>query len=76
MNLQIRENTWDRVFDDFGFKIKRRAYDVTSYYNKEKDVWAQVDERLLTLEVGEVHLNYSVRELITELTKYRDEQGN
>lgn len=68
MNLKI-QNTFDRVFYDNGFKIKRRAYDVTSYYNKEKDMWGQLDERLRTLEVNDVHMNYSITELDEELKK-------
>jgi hypothetical protein len=68
MNLKI-QNTFDRVFYNYGFKIKRRAYDVTSYYNKEKDMWGQLDERLRTVEVNDIQLNFSITELDEELKK-------
>lgn len=68
MNLRI-QNTFDRVFYHNGFKIKRRAFDVTSYYNKEKDMWGQLDERLRTVEVNDTQLNFSITELDEELKK-------
>jgi hypothetical protein len=64
-----RPNTWDNVFYDYGFTIKRRAYNVSLYHHKVKDVWAQVDEKLLTLEVGDLQMRYSVRDLINYLNE-------
>lgn len=66
MNKQLN-TTFDYIFDDFDFKIEHRAHNVTSYYNKEKNIRAQVDEKLLTLEVGDKLLDYSVKTLINEL---------
>lgn len=65
--MNPRPNTWDNIFYDYGFTIKRRAYNVSSYHHKGKDVWALVDEQLLTLEVGEQQMKYSVRDLISYL---------
>lgn len=65
------ENTFNEIFIAHGFQAKKKFYGYTSYYNKDKDVWGQIDLIARTIELNDKQLKYSVTELINEINKLK-----
>ncbi len=53
-------NTWDNLFKHYGFKRIKRCYNCRFYFNKEKEMYAMVDELLKFVEIGTERLPYTV----------------
>lgn len=61
--------TFNEIFLSHGFKIKKKFYGYSSYYNKDLKAWAYVDSIAKTIELNDINLKFSITDLISALSK-------
>ena len=60
-------NTFDNIFEDFGFDKRRGAYGIKVFYNKANNIYAQYDSERRELSVNDKDLRFSILDLIAHL---------